>query len=206
MSLASSLAAPAAPTASSARVSTRARGASIASRSRPRGASVRVAAGKFQKIGDAAKPSGEDADADAAASAPASGVQILGLANEDGTLKKVALKCMKNKAQFLTEVQVRDGLDEEKVVGALRVHVPPSFEVQKAPAITDRPNKVAAAITVEDPIEQPSRNIRPLACGYVERIHLTPDVIIGIASSKLWRVSKLRTDHNAKGPSFCASL
>ena len=87
MSLASSLAAPAAPTASSARVSTRARGASIASRSRPRGASVRVAAGKFQKIGDAAKPSGEDADADAAASAPASGVQILGLANEDGTLK-----------------------------------------------------------------------------------------------------------------------
>ena len=87
MSLASSLAAPAAPTASSARVSTRARGASIASRSRPRGASVRVAAGKFQKIGDAAKPSGEDADADAAASASGSGVQILGLANEDGTLK-----------------------------------------------------------------------------------------------------------------------
>ena len=48
--------------------------------------------------------------------------------NEDGTLRKVALKCMKNEEQFLTELQAREGLDEDKVVGALRVHVPPSFE------------------------------------------------------------------------------
>eukprot|EP01047_Picozoa_sp_COSAG01_P008155 COSAG01_NODE_317_length_18969_cov_378.101219_17_plen_1851_part_00 len=44
--------------------------------------------------------------------------------NEDGTLKKVALKCMKNKEQFLTELRMREGLDGNKVMSALRVHVP----------------------------------------------------------------------------------
>ena len=46
---------------------------------------------------------------------------------EDGTLEKVALKCMKNLNQFLTELRVRVGLDGGKVISALRVHVPPDF-------------------------------------------------------------------------------
>ena len=46
---------------------------------------------------------------------------------EDGTLEKVALKCMKNLNQFLTELRVRVGLDGDKVISALRVHVPPDF-------------------------------------------------------------------------------
>jgi hypothetical protein len=41
--------------------------------------------------------------------------------NEDGTLKRVAIKCMKNKEQFLTEVVMRKGLDEQKEIG--RAHV-----------------------------------------------------------------------------------
>eukprot|EP01046_Picozoa_sp_COSAG06_P030772 COSAG06_NODE_2946_length_6041_cov_16.046914_2_plen_1368_part_00 len=48
--------------------------------------------------------------------------------NDDGTLKKVALKCMKNEEQFLTELRVREGLDGSKVMGALRVHVAPDFQ------------------------------------------------------------------------------
>ena len=47
--------------------------------------------------------------------------------NEDGTLKKLALKCMKNLEQFLTELRVRKGLDGDKIVTALRVHVPAGF-------------------------------------------------------------------------------
>ena len=50
---------------------------------------------------------------------------------EDGTLEKVALKCMKNLNQFLTELRVREGLDGGKVVSALRVHVPPDFRHEK---------------------------------------------------------------------------
>jgi len=50
---------------------------------------------------------------------------------EDGTLQKVALKCMKNLSQFLTELRVREGLDGGKVVSALRVHVPPGFTHEK---------------------------------------------------------------------------
>eukprot|EP01043_Picozoa_sp_COSAG02_P019160 COSAG02_NODE_915_length_15986_cov_16.498584_4_plen_2230_part_00 len=47
--------------------------------------------------------------------------------NEDGTLKRLALKCMKNLEQFLTELRVRKGLDGDKIVTALRVHVPADF-------------------------------------------------------------------------------
>ena len=59
--------------------------------------------------------------------------------NDDGTLKRVALKCMKNELQFLTELRMREGLDPAKVVSALRVHVPPSFKDQNVLAMTDRP-------------------------------------------------------------------
>ena len=57
--------------------------------------------------------------------------------NEDGTLKKLALKCMKNLEQFLTELRVREGLDGDKVVSALRVHVPPDFKHEELEATTD---------------------------------------------------------------------
>ena len=57
--------------------------------------------------------------------------------NEDGTLKKVALKCMKNEEQFLTELRVREGLDGTTVMGALRVHVPAGFALEAAPERSD---------------------------------------------------------------------
>ena len=43
---------------------------------------------------------------------------------EDGTLQRVAIKCMRNREQFETEVRKRQGLDLAYVVGALRVHTP----------------------------------------------------------------------------------
>ena len=42
----------------------------------------------------------------------------------DGSLQKVAIKCMKNEIQFETEMVVRQGLDLEFVTGAIRVHAP----------------------------------------------------------------------------------
>ena len=43
---------------------------------------------------------------------------------KDGTLQRVAIKCMRNREQFETEVRKRQGLDLTYVVGALRVHTP----------------------------------------------------------------------------------
>ena len=42
----------------------------------------------------------------------------------NGKLKRVAVKCMRELEQFETEVSMRNGLDEQYVMGALRVHVP----------------------------------------------------------------------------------
>ena len=42
----------------------------------------------------------------------------------DGSLQKVAIKCMKKELQFVTEMEVRQGLDLEFVTGAIRVHAP----------------------------------------------------------------------------------
>eukprot|EP01047_Picozoa_sp_COSAG01_P005409 COSAG01_NODE_184_length_22692_cov_155.762758_15_plen_961_part_00 len=46
---------------------------------------------------------------------------------QDGTLQRVAIKCMRNQKQFETEVRQRQGLDLTYVVGALRVHTPTDF-------------------------------------------------------------------------------
>jgi hypothetical protein len=86
--------------------------------------------------------------------------------NADGTLKKVALKCMKNIAQFLTELQMREGLDAGKVVNAIRVHAPPSFADPNVLTLSDKPAVITPHVDSPDSADmelepQPEADVEP---------------------------------------------
>ena len=101
--------------------------------------------------------------------------------NEDGTLQKVALKCMKNLSQFLTELSVREGLEKRRVVGALRAHVPPDFMHEMEKRVSLQPLKDAS--DVEPKLE--ANNFRQ------PHAHTAASTLFGV---ELWREEALAND------------
>ena len=72
----------------------------------------------------------------------------------NGQLKRVAVKCMIDRVQFETEVSMRDGLDQEYVMGALRVHVPTDYKTT-AFEWEEEASAQASVLAIEDKEPEP---------------------------------------------------